>query len=96
MPVSRYVTGTVSVRPGGSTRTAHRARAAVLLLGLAVGNPTGAQQAAQTTAPPAAEGAPADGNGEHPEYRTRALPTDSFKPSEQVSEDFAVPFPADI
>lgn len=39
--------------------------------------------------PPAAE-------NELPEYRTRSLPTDTFKPSEEVSEDFAVPFPADI
>jgi hypothetical protein len=31
-----------------------------------------------------------------PEYRTKALPSDTFKPSEEVSTDFAVPFPADI
>ena len=31
-----------------------------------------------------------------PEYRTKALPTDTFKPSEEVSADYAVPFPADI
>lgn len=68
----------------------------MLLLGFALAVPAGAQQAAQAPAPPAVEGAQADGNGEQPEYRSRALPTDSFKPSEQVSEDFAVPFPADI
>jgi len=45
--------------------------------------------------PPAPPPAPAD-DTERPEYRARALPTDTFKPSEQVSEDFAVPFPADI
>ena len=31
-----------------------------------------------------------------PEYRRRSLPTDTFKPSEDISEDFAVPFPSDI
>lgn len=31
-----------------------------------------------------------------PEYRVKALPTDTFKPSEEVSEDHPVPFPADI
>jgi hypothetical protein len=45
----------------------------------------------------AAEDAPPPPTGEErPEYRTRTLPTDTFKPSEQVSEDYAVPFPADI
>ena len=33
---------------------------------------------------------------ERPEYRARALPTDSFNPSEQISEDYPVPFPSDI
>ena len=31
-----------------------------------------------------------------PEHRPRPLPTDTFKPSEDISEDFAVPFPVDI
>ena len=31
-----------------------------------------------------------------PELTRRALPTDIFKPSEQVSEDYPVPFPVDI
>lgn len=61
--------------------------------------------AAMLGAPVCAETAPAEGappppsppsESELPEYRSRALPTDSFRPSEEVSEDFAVPFPADI
>ncbi len=52
-----------------------------------------AAEVEQTTPTPATTGGePAA----QPEYRTRALPTDTFKPSEQVSEDYAVPFPADI
>ena len=31
-----------------------------------------------------------------PEHRARPLPTDTFKPSEEISEDFPVPFPVDI
>lgn len=31
-----------------------------------------------------------------PEHRVRPLPTDTFKPTEEVSEDFPVPFPTDI
>jgi hypothetical protein len=31
-----------------------------------------------------------------PEYNRRALPADTFKPSEEISEDFSVPFPVDI
>ncbi len=37
-----------------------------------------------------------DTKNENPEYRRRSLPADTFKPSEEVSEDFAVPFPVDI
>ncbi len=33
---------------------------------------------------------------ERPEYRARRLPTDVFKPSEQVQEDTPVAFPEDI
>lgn len=35
-------------------------------------------------------------NTERPEYRARSLPTDTFKPSEKVVEDYPVPFPEDI
>lgn len=31
-----------------------------------------------------------------PEYEKRALPDDTFTPSEEISEDFPVPFPVDI
>ena len=31
-----------------------------------------------------------------PEYSARPLPADTFSPSEEISEDFPVPFPADI
>lgn len=62
-----------------------------LLLGV-LPVPASAQPAA--SAPPAAPAPQAE--SELPEYRTKSLPTDTFKPSEEVSEDYAVPFPADI
>lgn len=31
-----------------------------------------------------------------PEHRVRSLPADTFKPTEEISEDYPVPFPADI
>lgn len=31
-----------------------------------------------------------------PEHQLRSLPDDTFKPSEEISEDFPVPFPVDI
>lgn len=31
-----------------------------------------------------------------PENTLRPLPADTFKPSEEISEDFPVPFPVDI
>lgn len=55
---------------------------AVLLLGAAA-------QAVAEDAPPAPD-------PERPEYRARGLPSDTFKPSEKVQEDFPVPFPEDI
>lgn len=39
---------------------------------------------------------PSEASPERPEYRARSLPTDTFKPSEEVQEDFPVPFPEDI
>lgn len=50
-------------------------------------------QQGQTAAPPPGDGAP---EPERPEYRARSLPSDTFKPSEKVQEDFPVPFPEDI
>ena len=64
----------------------------LLLLNFAGGS--GAAFAQQAPAP--AQPGPPPESSERPEYRTRALPTDTFKPSEQVSEDYAIPFPADI
>jgi hypothetical protein len=32
----------------------------------------------------------------NPEYSHRSLPADTFKPSEEISEDYPVPFPVDI
>ena len=49
--------------------------------------------AAQSSSTPSTP-EPATSNG--PEYRTRAMPTDTFKPSEKVSEDYPIAFPADI
>lgn len=65
----------------------------LLLLNFAGGSGAAfAQQAPAPAQPPR----PPPESSERPEYRTRALPTDTFKPSEQVSEDYAIPFPADI
>jgi hypothetical protein len=50
-------------------------------------------QQGQAAAPPPGAGAP---EPERPEYRARSLPSDTFKPSEKVQEDFPVPFPEDI
>ncbi|MGD9602425.1 MAG: hypothetical protein AB7O21_13605 [Gammaproteobacteria bacterium] len=70
-------------------RPVRRGLAAVALCALALAT------RAEPPAAPSPAPAPAE-DPERPEYRARALPTDTFKPSEQVSEDFAVPFPADI
>ena len=67
------------------------ARCGILLLGLLP-----ALAAAQSAQTPQPQSPAPQAESELPEYRTRSLPTDTFKPSEEVSEDFAVPFPADI
>ncbi len=54
-----------------------------------------AQVALPTISPPPVQPAPAS-YPDLPEYRAKALPTDTFKSSEQISEDNAVAFPADI
>ncbi len=69
-----------------------RLRALLPLLLSVLAVPASAQPA--TPAPPSAPAPQAE--SELPEYRTKSLPTDTFKPSEEVSEDYAVPFPADI
>jgi hypothetical protein len=66
----------------------HAARRLFAVLLALAGAAAQAQQTPQS--PPPAE------NQERPEYRARALPNDTFKPSEQVQEDFPVPFPEDI
>lgn len=61
----------------------------LVLVGLLAGTAVHAQSGtAPPPPPPPEEGLP--------EYRTKALPSDTFKPSEEVSPDFAVPFPANI
>lgn len=74
------------------TRALRATLTGMLLAVAAAGSAADAQESAtrQPSPPPPAEDA------ERPEYRTRALPTDTFEPSEQVSEDYAIPFPADI
>jgi hypothetical protein len=44
-------------------------------------------------APPAPPAPPPSGQRE---YEAQPLPDDTFKPSEEVSEDYPVPFPVDI
>ena len=53
-------------------------------------------RAEPTAPPPAKTQATPDPNPERPEYRARALPKDTFTPSEQVQEDQPVPFPDDV
>lgn len=60
----------------------------------ALGYAAGAQTQAQ--ADPEGDDEAADAATENPEYSRRSLPADTFKPSEEISEDFAVPFPVDI
>jgi len=66
---------------------------ALLLAALALAPGLGMAQAVRPPAPPppAPTALP-----DLPEYRVKALPTDTFRPSEEVSEDHPVPFPADI
>lgn len=72
--------------------TLAQARRALLLAALAVAPGLAQAQAAQQQPPPG----PPTALPDQPEYRVKALPTDTFKPSEEVSEDHPVPFPADI
>lgn len=68
-----------------SKRQRHGIAVAVLLAMFAAVPAPAANEPAET-APPA----------ERPEHKFRPLPDDTFKPSEEVSEDFPVPFPVDI
>ncbi len=60
----------------------------------ALGHAVNAQPPAQTD-PQNGDKAPGSAN-EKPEHSQRPLSTDTFKPSEEISEDFPVPFPVDI
>lgn len=71
----------------------HNKRLAIGLLLLACATSSVAQ--APTTKPPPTI-APVPEDSEKPELKRRALPADTFKPSEAISEDFPVPFPVDI
>ncbi|MCB1749879.1 MAG: hypothetical protein KDK06_22095 [Gammaproteobacteria bacterium] len=51
---------------------------------------------AAPTAGAADQAPPPEPPPDHPEHRFRPLPEDTFKPSEEISEDFPVPFPVDI
>lgn len=62
----------------------------ILLLGVAA-----CDSAAQAPAPNSGQ-ANEQAEEKKPELTRRALPTDTFKPSEKISEDFPVPFPVDI
>lgn len=42
------------------------------------------------------EGKTRNADSERPEFTRRSLPSDTFKPTEEISEDFPVPFPVDI
>ena len=72
-----------------------RATLARIVIGLLLfaSAPAFAQQAAPAPAAPQTAPQP---DPERPEYRARALPKDSFNPSEQVQEDQPVPFPEDV
>lgn len=42
------------------------------------------------------DGKTRNADAERPEFTRRSLPSDTFKPTEEISEDFPVPFPVDI
>lgn len=42
------------------------------------------------------DGKTRNADSDRPEFTRRSLPSDTFKPSEEISEDFPVPFPVDI
>lgn len=75
-------------------RTERRALRALTLTAALLAN--GATAQAPATPPPARDTAPAPPSTTRPEYEFRPLPADTFKPSEEIVEDFPVPFPVDI
>ena len=52
--------------------------------------------AAADPAPAAPANPPSADDRARPERQIRPLPADTFTPSEEISEDFPVPFPVDI
>ena len=66
---------------------------AVVLLLLAASGSVAAQN---PTTERARDAARAREEALRPEHRPRKLPDDIFKPSEEVGEDYPVPFPVDI
>lgn len=78
----------------GSHAMHNNFRLTALLLLCVISLPVAAQ-APSTSGEEDAE-PPAGGESSKPEHTRRALPADTFKPSEEVSEDFPVPFPVDI
>lgn len=65
----------------------------IFFLGVVVTCSFCVQAQTPTQSPPPREGTT---EKEKPELTRRSLPTDTFKPSEEISEDFPVPFPVDI
>ena len=75
----------------------HTERRGPPALALAAALFTGPALAQTPAAPPTApDAAPAPPSTARPEYEFRPLPADTFKPSEEIVEDFPVPFPVDI
>lgn len=72
------------------------ALAGILLLAASAGSGAEAQTAREAPPPQRPASTPEGAPAERPEYRARSLPSDTFAPSEQVSEDYPVPFPEDI
>lgn len=83
-------------RPGHLDRSAPGARRVMALSFLVFMAALPQARAETTAAPPAKPQAAPEPNPDRPEYRARALPKDSFNPSEQVQEDQPVPFPEDV
>jgi hypothetical protein len=63
------------------------------LLAVIVTSSARAQEQTQTESAPRTDGT---SETQKPELTRRSLPTDTFKPSEEISEDYPVPFPVDI
>lgn len=67
---------------------------ACLLAAACSGSGVEAQEPVQQDA--TRDGKTRNADSERPEFTRRSLPADTFKPTEEISEDFPVPFPVDI